>query len=336
MATRVHNKMIVLLVTFGLAAIALAEIPEPADPVESEIAAAQLQSQWVRRVQEASDLMGAGKTSEALAAFQSLQQDMPTLDTEGLVALAIGDCQFQLKQYEKARAAYGEAAQLYPALNETIWVRLVETELSMGKLNEATARLQQVLAGGAAADQKAWASLRLGTIQETQAIQLLGKAEQGYRQAMGLFKDLPEHQTYGQRWGKAHAEDLKDVSTQLQVALGQLTERHTHIMPIYWPGPSQASLPGAEVSKVKISGQVSRAAEGKDPKGHQAKNKDAKETVELTVEKDGKVEVTLAGKKIELDAATQRQIVKHLQYTLRMAGQASQEAADPKAEKADE
>ncbi len=197
-------------------------------------------------------------------------------------------------------------------------------------------RLQKVLGSDAPSAQRAWAFLRLGNIQETQAIQLLGQAEQTYRQATGVFDKLAEPQTMGRRWGDSHADDLKDTSTQLQVALGQLVE-FNRIMPIHWPGPSQAaSLPSADVGKVKISGQVGKPDGEKDGKTHQAKGKDNKETVELAVEKDGKVEVTVAGKKVELDPATQRQILKHLQYALRVAGQASREAAEPKAQKTDE
>ncbi len=326
MTTRVYSKMTVLLATFSLAAIVLAEIPEPPDPMESEIAATQDRAQWVRRVQEASDLLGGGKAAEALAAFESLQRDQPTLDNDGMVALGIGDCQFQLKQYEQAYATYGQAAQAHPDLDDTVW-RLVETELSLGRFDQATNRLQQVVAGNAPPAQKAWASLRLGNIQETQAIQLLSKAEQTYRQATGIFDKLAEPQTFGKRWGKAHAEDLRDTATQLQVAMRQMMGAN-EMMPVFWPGPSQtATLPAAEVGKVKISGHVSKGEAEKDPNARQANEKDAKDTVELSVEKDGKVEVTVAGRKVDLDATTQRQILKHLQYTLRVAGQAGKEPA---------
>lgn len=329
MTTRIYSKMTVLLATFSLAAIALAEIPDPPDPVESEIAAAQDRAQWVRRVQQASDLLGGGKPAEALAAFESLQRDQPAQDGDGMVALAIGDCQFQLKQYERAYATYEQAAQAHPDLDDIVW-RLVETELSLGRFDQATNRLQQVVAGNAPPAQKAWATLRLGNVQETQAIQLLGKAEQTYRQATGIFDKLPEPQTFGKRWGKTHAEDLRDTATQLQVAMRQMMGAN-EMMPVFWPGPSQTtSLPAAEVGKVKISGHVSKSDTDKDTGARPAKEKDAKETVELSVDKDGKVEVTVAGKKVDVDTTTQQQILKHLQYTLRVAGQAGKDPAESK------
>jgi len=324
MTTRVHNKMIVLLATLGLAAIALAEIPEPPDPVESDIVAAQARSQWVRKVTEASSLMGEGKPAEALAAFEALQREMPALDTDGVVALAIGDCQFRLKQYEKAFGTYQAGAQLHPGLAESIWARLVETELSMGQFDQAAARLKQVLAGGAPPQQKVWASLRLGNLQEQQAIELLGRAGQTYRQAADL--DAPEQaQVRGRSWMRTHADDLKDAAAQIQAALAQMS---VELIPVSWTGLGPAEpLPEADVDKVRIDGRIDKATIDRRTRAMLGKDKIDSDPVELSIDKDGKVEAKLGGKKVVLDGQTQRQILKHLQYTLRVAGQAAREPA---------
>ncbi len=93
-------------------------------------------------------------------------------------------------------------------------------------------------------------------------------------------------------------------------------------MPVFWSDPAPAvSLPGAELAKARISGQITPANSLKDSRAPRPRDKDAGQAVELAVDKDGKVEVTLAGRKVELDPTAQRQILKHLQHTLRVAGQ---------------
>jgi tetratricopeptide (TPR) repeat protein len=326
MMTQRRSWCAIFFLTFSVAAIAWAEIPDPPDPVESEIARAQMQSQWVQRVQEAFSLDGQGKTADALAALQSIQLDLPELDTDGLVAVAIGDCQFHLKQYDQALASYLRAAELHPALNDTIWVRLVETDLAQGKIDEASERLQEVLASGATPEQKAWACLRLGNLHETQAIRMLTEAEQAYRQGAG-FDDLDGRHGCKDDWMPTHADDLHDATAQLQLAQRQITQIG-EMMPVFWSdSTSPVSLPSAEISKARISGQITRTNGQKDAGPRQAKESGAAQTVELAVDKDGKVEVTLAGRKVELGPAAQRQILKHLEHTLRVAGQ---ELKDPR------
>jgi tetratricopeptide (TPR) repeat protein len=327
MMTQTRSRCAVFFLTLSVAAIAWAEIPDPPDPVESEVARAQMQSQWVRRVQEAFSLSGQGKTADALEALQSIQQDLPDMDTDGLVAVAIGDCQFHLKQYDEALAAYVKAAKLHPALGDSIWIRLVETELAQGKFDEASARLREVLASGATPEQKAWACLRMGNLHETQAIRMLTEAEQAYRQGAG-FEELTGRRSCKEDWTTIHADDLKDATAQLQLAQWKIA-KVGEMMPVFWSGGTSAgSLPVAEITKARISGQISRTNGQKDAKAPEPKDRGAAQTVELAVDMDGKVEVTLAGRKVELDPTAQRQILKHLQHTLRVAGQESRDSPE--------
>ncbi len=106
MTTRTISSFAAVVMMLCSAAAVRAEVPEPPDPTAEQVEAGEQQSQWVQRLQDASSLLTAGKPAEALKAFESLQAQMPEQDTDGVLALAIGDCQFTLGQYEQARQTY--------------------------------------------------------------------------------------------------------------------------------------------------------------------------------------------------------------------------------------
>lgn len=283
---------------------ARAEIPDPPEPTEQLVQASESQAQWVQRFQQASSLLTAGKTQDALKVLQSLQANLPDLDTQGLVAVAIGDCQFNLQQYEQARQTYLQAQAAHPELADHLWVRLTEVDVVTGKTTAAQTTLQQIMAGTGSSDTKSWAALRLATVQERQAIQALQQAQEAYTKA----NQARTEGVSGIGWALAHAEDLKDAVQQLQTALRQL-DRNAQWLSVT---PDQRSMnmsmvQGLKVAKAQLGGTIHRIFD--------------KDSVELTIDKDGKVEATLGGKNVQIDAATQRQIKRHVEQALRLVAQ---------------
>lgn len=303
MTTQICSRFIFL--TLLVSWPALAEIPDPPDPSEQQMQLAEQQGQWVQRFQQASNLLGMGKVAEALASFQSLQADLPDRDSEGLVAVAIGDCQFSLKQYEQARQTYLDAEAKHPELAKRLWVRKTEIDMATGKTATAQATLQQIIESTGNSDTKNWAALRLATVQERQAIQTLQQAQEAYTK-VGQIKTESERDS---AWARVHAEDLGDAVQQLQTALQQLD---SNLMWLATPsGRSNKALHAAEgvqVAKVQIGGTIRRVLGEKDP-------------VELVIGKDGKVEATIGGKKVQIDTATQRQISRHIEQALHLVAQ---------------
>lgn len=305
MTVQRNTRWLAALLAACLSAGARAEIPDPPDPSEQQVQQADNQVQWIQRLQEASNLLASGKAAEALKAFQSLQAEFPDLDTDGLVAMAIGDCQFNLQQYDQAKATYQQVQAQHPERAQHIWIRLTEVDMAMGKPAAAEASLQQIMNGTDNNETKSWAALRLATVQERQAIAALQQAQAAYAKACDI---KTEGISVSTDWAQTHAEDLKDAIQQLQTALGQF-DRNLQWTSIARGDISTVMPAKARVAKVQIAGTLARIVDGFMPQ---------KDTVELTVNKDGKIEATIGGKKVEVDAAAQRQINRHMEQALRL------------------
>ena len=315
MTTQIYTRLLAIMLSIGLATSARADVPEPPEPSEQHLQHVEMQAAWAARLQDALILLANNKPDQALEALESIQNNFPDLDTNGMVALAIGDCLFRLKQYEQARKAYQAAAEQHPDLADSLWMRLVEADLALDRFTSAADSLTRVLAGHADAEDKSYAALRLAMVLEHQAIRSLQQAENAYRKAAEAY---PGRNPGAKRWRQTHADDLRDTVAQLQAALAQMDNWIRH-MPVIWTdGLTPRPALSVQIDKANLAGQLS------EPEETRLARPTEKTAVELTVDKDQKLEITVAGKKVPVDEAAQRQILKHLQQALRAANQAKE------------
>ncbi len=281
----------------------LADVPEPPDPTELDLAELEAQSQWVQRTRSASALLSGGNVAEALEAFVALDSDLPEQDTNGLVAVTIGDCYLRLEQYEQAQRQYESVVRTHPEVGQGMWMRLVEVDLASDKLESAEARLSEALAGALSRDQRTWALWRLATLQERRAIDRIRQASDMYRKAaQDAGGDIMRR---ARHWGKLHAADLEDAASQLDVALQEL-ERRARQVPDFADPTALASGPTVAVNRAELTGTVS-------------KSETQERLVQVSLDEDGGIEVKVDEVAVELGEDVKQQITKHLRHVVRIS-----------------
>lgn len=281
----------------------LADVPEPPDPTELDLAELEAQSQWVQRTRSASALLSGGSVAEALEAFVALDRDLPEQDTNGLVAVTIGDCYLRLDQYEQAQRQYESVVRTHPEVGQGMWLRLVEVDLASDKLDSAEGRLSEALAGALSRAQRTWALWRLAAVQERRAIDRIRQASDMYRKAaQDVGGDIMRR---ARHWGKLHAADLEDAASQLDVALQEL-ERRARQVPDFADPTALASGPTVAVNRAELTGTVS-------------KSQTQERLVQVSLDEDGGIEVKVDEVAVELGEDIKRQITKHLRHVVRIS-----------------
>lgn len=168
--------LILIATTPGLAA-------DVEDPVERSMA-------FVERSIDATELINAGKVSEALAAFQELLTTSGDLDEDGFVALAVGDCLLRLGRSQEARVAYESALTLHPELAKRVDERLIELELAGSVTDKFLNELR--VAAKASDDSRFAAAWYLARGLQKRAYDLLNEAMDAFVQAAAPGSPIPE------------------------------------------------------------------------------------------------------------------------------------------------
>lgn len=173
------------------------------------------QFQFIDKGEEAIRLFNEGRTADALDVFRRLAASYPDLDSDGLVALSIGDCLAALDRDEEARKAYQNAEALYAHLAGVVRQRLIELELS-GEVSEA---LIDELRGDAQAEgeQREIARWQLTRGLQKRARSLLAEAVEVYRQASPAV--------HGERWIQEYASTLEEIVQDLGSLIEQRERR---------------------------------------------------------------------------------------------------------------
>lgn len=321
MSTQICIRWLVVAMVAAIGATAQAEVPDPPEPTRQDMVAADQQLRWTQRTHEIVRLLAAGKPAEALAICEQLLRETPAQDRDGLVALATGDCHWRLKQYDQARQAYQAAAAAHPELESTVWIRLAETELAAGRFEPAERLLRDAQARPIDPELKSWAALRLAMARERQVIRQLAQVEEAYRQAAAAYVG-PNPDAL--RWRRTHADDLNETIGQLRAALAQM-DHWQRMMPVFWTDNLATERAArVELARVRINAETRPPAQDDQMEPDPA----AAQTVELTFEKDGKLEVKVAGRKVNLDEATRRQVLKHLEQAVRLSAPADATAGE--------
>lgn len=124
----------------GLRQSAMSQPPASQDAVERSMA-------FIEGSADATELLSAGKSEQALAAFRELMTKYADLDTDGYVAASLGDCLAALARSDEARSAYEQALAGHPELAESLRRKIVELELDGEPGDALIDRLRQEASG---------------------------------------------------------------------------------------------------------------------------------------------------------------------------------------------
>jgi len=264
------------------------------DPVERSM-------RFVDQSLKATELYNSGKTDQSLEIFQELLARDQVLDEDGYVAFSVGDCLAVLKRIDQAKAAYELAGRLHPDLGPQAVQRIIELSLA-GEITDDLINSLRSAAG--VEDQSRYlANLQLGRALEKRARTLLMEAVSAFQTACGPDSTIFETPNF---------TTVKKLADDLDADVTKMEKR--------WGKPGQPL--GTSLQTVSTSQKVSIVVE-EQSKAEAGGNSST--TYQVTIDKDGKTQITAEGQPVKLTDAQQNLIKNHQQRINEILAEAAKE-----------